>query len=441
MSASALRVAALMSCPLVLLLLTGCASETIGVQAGSLPPVDGTTEPGTITTGFRVQVHWPSAAVRMIPDEALAVRVTVSDTDTSEAVGEALLRRGEHETTIPVRPGVECEINARAYPASDASSAPLASASSRKRVGHVGFTPVALVMASTIERIEVTPSPVTVTNGSTVTLSAKARDAQGREVKVPPFWWVISPGDRGMDFVHFVRDPVGGTVELRAHGVGTATVTAYVDQVEGQPEYRVESSATVIVQAPSSDGQAPVVQRFEPERDEIGPGDTVGVVCVASDPQNDTLSYSWEAYGGSLTTSGATAAWEAPSELGEYAIRVAVSDGKGHITCVGTTVKVSRTSQPPTIKDLRSEYGELPPGGISSVTCVAQDPDGGALAYAWSMTGGTILGGGAIATWRAPATAGRYTITCDVTDSSGRSSFRAITITVTSTVVDIEGVG
>jgi len=61
----------------------------------------------------------------------------------------------------------------------------------------------------------------------------------------------------------------------------------------------------------------------------VGAGGSSTVVCVATDPDGDTLSYDWTATKGTFTGSGDTVTWMGPNEEGTYTIRVTVSDGKG----------------------------------------------------------------------------------------------------------------
>jgi len=75
----------------------------------------------------------------------------------------------------------------------------------------------------------------------------------------------------------------------------------------------------------------------------VAKGGSTTVVCEASDPDGDTLSYDWTATKGTFSGSGATVTWMAPNDDGAYTIRVTVSDGKGGTaegTC-GITVAVS----------------------------------------------------------------------------------------------------
>jgi hypothetical protein len=75
----------------------------------------------------------------------------------------------------------------------------------------------------------------------------------------------------------------------------------------------------------------------------VSKGGSTTVVCEASDPDGDTLSYDWTATKGTFSGSGSTVTWMAPNEDGTYTIRVTVTDGKGGTvdgTC-GITVAAS----------------------------------------------------------------------------------------------------
>ena len=84
-----------------------------------------------------------------------------------------------------------------------------------------------------------------------------------------------------------------------------------------------------------------------------------------------------------------------------------------------------------------------PPGMVSDtcpttpttsvgLTTTATDPDGDTLLYTYSMTGGTIRGDGANATWDLSGLApGTYTASVEVDDGCGCVSFSSTTVTIT----------
>ena len=58
-------------------------------------------------------------------------------------------------------------------------------------------------------------------------------------------------------------------------------------------------------------------------------------------------------------------------------------------------------------------------GKVSTIECVASDPDGDELSYLWSATQGSISGQGSTVTWTAPNTCGDYTVAVTVEDGRG----------------------
>ncbi len=87
-------------------------------------------------------------------------------------------------------------------------------------------------------------------------------------------------------------------------------------------------------------------------------------------------------------------------------------------------------NQPPVISSLTAEPQSLPPGGSSTITVVASDPDGDPLSFSWSASGGSISGSGAQVTWTAPEVAGTYTVTVTVSDGKGGSDSASVSISV-----------
>jgi hypothetical protein len=53
------------------------------------------------------------------------------------------------------------------------------------------------------------------------------------------------------------------------------------------------------------------------------------VTVIATDPDNDPLTYSYNVTGGAISGSGAAVSWTAPSMEGAHSVTVTVSDGKG----------------------------------------------------------------------------------------------------------------
>ncbi|HCC46560.1 MAG TPA: hypothetical protein DEQ38_00335, partial [Elusimicrobia bacterium] len=164
----------------------------------------------------------------------------------------------------------------------------------------------------------------------------------------------------------------------------------------------------------------------------ISTGAAASVICVATAPAGDSLTYTWTAASGTIAGSTATVTWTAPESTGSYTVTVEVADGLGGTFTRSLSVLVDN---PPVITAFAAQPGIVEPLEISTITCLAYDPDGGALAYTWSATSGTIaeIGAGQIA-WTAPDATGTYTVSCDVSDG-GRTTSSNLQVLVASAPV------
>ncbi len=129
--------------------------------------------------------------------------------------------------------------------------------------------------------------------------------------------------------------------------------------------------------------------------------------CVASDADDDILTYSWAVEGGKIEGSGDTVVWTAPETEGDYTITATVSDGNGGEATDSVTITViSEPNQLPivtmivTLKDREPiTAGEAPIRikrfSTVQIECIAEDPDGDELTFTWAATEGKVMGEGA----------------------------------------------
>ncbi len=163
-------------------------------------------------------------------------------------------------------------------------------------------------------------------------------------------------------------------------------------------------------------------------------GDSVGVRVMASDPDNDPLTYSWSASGGAVQGSGPTARWNsAGTRTGTYTITANVSDGKGGTASCAVDIKVDpRPNRAPTMT-CSVDRSSVLTGERVRVTARAADADNDPLTYSWRTNGGQIVGSGAsVQLDTTGLAAGRYTVTGRVDD--GRSGAADCTVDVGVTV-------
>jgi len=179
----------------------------------------------------------------------------------------------------------------------------------------------------------------------------------------------------------------------------------------------------------TSTNNQPIIASLEPEPEWVTPSGSLRVVCTASDPDGDELSYSWSASAGEVTGDGDTVTWVAPPSEGSYSVAVAVTDGHGGEVMDYVTITV-RANNPPTIASLIADAEWTTPSGNLQVTCSASDPDGDELSYEWTATAGSISGTGSVVGWTAPQGVGKYEVTVVVTDGHDGSTTKTSSLSV-----------
>jgi hypothetical protein len=186
---------------------------------------------------------------------------------------------------------------------------------------------------------------------------------------------------------------------------------------------------SLLISGCPSVNQPPLISNLTVSSKWVDPSGSRQVKCFAQDPDGDELSYAWSASGGSIYGEGSKITWTAPETLGDYTITVTVTDGRGGEDAKELTLVVV-VNHPPLIVSLTAEWQSVPRAIAVPIECIAQDPDGDELSYAWSASGGNISGEGPTVTWTAPNTYGTYTITVTATDSTGGEAIQSIDIVV-----------
>lgn len=150
-------------------------------------------------------------------------------------------------------------------------------------------------------------------------------------------------------------------------------------------------------------------------------GDVVTVRAQASDPDNDPLTYSWTATGGTVEGSGPEVRWNSSgSAPGTYTVKVRVDDGRGGTADCSVDIRVDpRPNRPPTMS-CSAERSSMVVGERVQITATASDPDNDPLTFSWRTSGGQISGSGSSVRFVTSDLApGRYTVTGRVDDGRG----------------------
>jgi hypothetical protein len=196
--------------------------------------------------------------------------------------------------------------------------------------------------------------------------------------------------------------------------------------------------------------QPPTLTRVVATPTDVTAGNPVALTLEVTDPNGDTLTYSWTQSPASPAgtfndTSTANPTWTAPQVTAEtpFQLDVAVADGKGGNAQGSVVVKVM-----PAFPGNRAPV--LSGSPVATATTVAEqqsvtlsvtamDADNDTLTYAWSQVSPASPAGtfgnaaSASTTWTAPdVTAnGTYTLRVTVTDGKGGSVQGTVDLTVT----------
>jgi hypothetical protein len=174
----------------------------------------------------------------------------------------------------------------------------------------------------------------------------------------------------------------------------------------------------------------PVIASLTAAQNQTYPGGTVNIQSVASDPNNDSINFSWTASGGEFVENGrANTVWRAPRGYGDYEVKLTVDDGKGGTAQATLPIKVSANNAP-TITSLTADPEALQFASTATLTCIASDQDGDAVQYKWEARDGALSGVGNKVSWTSPSKGGSYSIFVVVSDGKGAETRQEIIIPV-----------
>ncbi|HEX76240.1 MAG TPA: PKD domain-containing protein [Dehalococcoidia bacterium] len=188
---------------------------------------------------------------------------------------------------------------------------------------------------------------------------------------------------------------------------------------------------------PEPENQLPVIHYMTAKK-QTTPSTNCQILCVATDKDDDVLSYWWSADGGMIQGSGENITWIAPDSSGNYTVKVMVTDGKGGEAIDSVSITVTpKPNQPPiitmtvtpkdqpTIIDPADQPTQVGRWSTTSIECIAEDPDGDELSFTWSATEGKVEGEGAKVQYIA-SSIGDHAVTVTVTDGRGGETIASV---------------
>lgn len=96
-----------------------------------------------------------------------------------------------------------------------------------------------------------------------------------------------------------------------------------------------------------------------------------------------------------------------------------------------------KENKSPVVSSVLVTPNSVSPGGTATVTVQASDPDGDAITYSYTPSGGAITGNSSTVTWTAPVIPGSYSVTVTVNDGKGgqASGNGALTVLTPQTAI------
>jgi len=176
------------------------------------------------------------------------------------------------------------------------------------------------------------PGSVYAGSGDVITVRATASDPDGNPLT---FDWTATGGS------------VSGTAaEARWSSAGTApgtyTITARVSDGAGGT-----ASCAVDVRVEPKPNAAPTMS-CSADRTSVLVGERVRITARASDPDNDSLNYSWRSNGGQVLGTGAAVQLDTSGlAAGRYTVTGRVDDGRGAAADCSTSIDVQAPPPPP----------------------------------------------------------------------------------------------
>lgn len=227
-----------------------------------------------------------------------------------------------------------------------------------------------------------------------------------------------------------VQMPMNTSADITAAAPGKAPVVIPVNF-----ETTSQGELGVGLQTTGSDNRPPLVRLSAGSSPNVTRNSELALTATASDPDTDTLAYSWTSTVGTYISSGTTQAgarWRAPDFDTTASVSVEVTDGRGgraHAV-LGVTIGAGGSNQAPVAVILASgtrvEYATA-----LRLTAQAGDPDGDPVTCLWQADRGSLeSSSGTTTLWTSPATAGAATISLTAGDSRGASTTTSLVITV-----------
>lgn len=257
----------------------------------------------------------------------------------------------------------------------------------------------------------------TILQDETTTVRANATDPDGDQLT---YSWTATGGKVTGN---------GETATFDATGVapGKYTVTATVRD----KKHEASCSSEITVLKKNIGPKA----TLEPASFSILPGESANLRCMATDENNDALTYGWTVNGQKLAAEGPQITFGSEGrQPGSYDVVCTASDGQESASASSKGTIREKPNQPPVI-ECQTTTLDVASGQSVQLASKASDPDGDRLTYSWSGPGSAVSGRDNSATFNAAGVrAGSYIVSVGVDDGRGGKASCSMTVNVSERI-------
>jgi hypothetical protein len=342
-------------------------------------------KPGTVLSGTTVKFTWTKGS------GLYAYGLAVGTTRGSANIYDAELKRTY--TTVEHIPANGKTIYVKL--SSKASSTGAWSSHSYTYTASRGTTSIS---------VSVSPKTATINTGATLGLTATVSGSTNKGVT-----WSVTGGS------------ITGSGDSATYKA-PSTAGTYTVKATSEADKSKSGTATITVHAPTQVGVS-----INPQTASLAVGGTKSFTASVTGSSNTAVN--WSTTGGTISGTGSTVTYKAPSTAGTYTVKATSAADKSKSGTATITVHASTQVG----ISLNPQTASLTVGGTQSFTASVTGSSN--TAVNWSTTGGTISGTGTTVSYKAPSSAGTYSVKATSAADSSKSASATVTVAASTSSV------
>ncbi len=168
--------------------------------------------------------------------------------------------------------------------------------------------------APRIKALAVAKNPLEISDSTTVFATIEDMDSAVGQIT---YEWSTTSGG--------TFSGTGATVSFKAPAIPANT---QIRLIAADPQGN-RDTAMLLLSVVANINYAPQIVDLQKNKPFAAPNETLQLTCVATDADNDPLTYAWSATGGTISGTGSAVEWTAPSSEGIFEVKVRVADDEG----------------------------------------------------------------------------------------------------------------